>query len=201
MIATNGVKDVGKECPQDLAHDEVQPNLDGEKPILVPPHMRRNMKDATSSQATQASSMTHGDVQLSLIPLEMSIAYPMFSSTRMHQQIQVEKMRSGKYATSSQAPQASSMLYGDVQSSFIPPEMPIVYPMFSSTRMNQEIQVEKMRRSGKDATSSQAPQVSSMIHVTVRTRAIGEGRALWQQENGRGIVYGREFGYERESNV
>ena len=42
----------------------------------------------------------------------MSIAYPMFSSTRMHQQIQVEKMRSGKYATSSQAPQASSMIHG-----------------------------------------------------------------------------------------
>ena len=42
----------------------------------------------------------------------MSIANPMFSSTRMHQQIQVEKMRSGKYATSSQAPQASSMIHG-----------------------------------------------------------------------------------------
>ena len=42
----------------------------------------------------------------------MSIAYPMFSSTRMPQQIQVEKMRSGKYATSSQAPQDSSMIHG-----------------------------------------------------------------------------------------
>ena len=47
--------------------------------------------------------------------------------------------------------------------------MSIVYPMFSSTRMNQEIQVEKMRRSGKDATSSQAPQVSSMIHGMSKT--------------------------------
>ena len=47
--------------------------------------------------------------------------------------------------------------------------MPIVYPMFSSTRMNQEIQVEKMRRNGKDATSSQAPQVSSMIHGMSKT--------------------------------
>ena len=36
MMATNGVGDVGKECPQDLAHDKVQPNLDGEKPILDP---------------------------------------------------------------------------------------------------------------------------------------------------------------------
>ncbi|KAK9997482.1 hypothetical protein SO802_022168 [Lithocarpus litseifolius] len=212
MMATNGVEDVGKECPQDLAHDEVQPNLDGEKPILDPPHvrkkgitnariksqlekkkrkkvkdastsqapqstsmlqeiqvkkMRRSVKDATSSQAQapQASSMTHGNVQVSFIPQEMSIAYPMFSSTKMHQQIQVEEMRSGKYATSSQAPQASSMIHGDVQSSFILPEMSIVYPMFSSTRMNQEIQVEKVRRSGKDAASSQAPQVRSMIHV------------------------------------
>ena len=60
-------------------------------------------------------------------------------------------------------------ILGDVQSSFIPPEMPIVYPMFSSTRMNQEIQVEKMRRNGKDATSSQAPQVSSMIHGMSKT--------------------------------
>ena len=42
----------------------------------------------------------------------MSIAYPMFSSTRMRQQIQVDKMRSGKYATSSQSPQASSMIHG-----------------------------------------------------------------------------------------
>ena len=48
MMATNGVEDVGKECPQDLAHDEVQPNLDemqpnldGEKPILDPPHVRK----------------------------------------------------------------------------------------------------------------------------------------------------------------
>ena len=47
--------------------------------------------------------------------------------------------------------------------------MPIVYPMFSSTRMNQEIQVEKMRRSGKNATSSQAPQVNSMIHGMFKT--------------------------------
>ncbi|XP_075668671.1 uncharacterized protein LOC142638530 [Castanea sativa] len=105
----------------------------------------------------------------------MSIAYPMFSSTRMHQQIQVEKMRSGKYATSSQAPQPSSMIHGDVQSSFIPLEMSIVYPMFSSTRMNQEIQVEKMRRSGKDATSSQAPQVSSMIHGGVQSSSFFPG--------------------------
>nr|POE44646.1 hypothetical protein CFP56_76342 [Quercus suber] len=137
MMATNGVEDVGKECPQDLAHDEVQPNLDGEKSILDPPHM--------------------------------SIAYPMIGSTRIHQQIQVEKMRSGKYATSSQAPQASSMIQGNVQSLFIPLKMSIVYPMFSSIRMNQEIQVEKMRRSGKDATSSQAPQVSSMIHGGVQS--------------------------------
>ena len=41
MMATNGVEDVGKECPQDLAHDEVQPNLDGEKPILDLPHVRK----------------------------------------------------------------------------------------------------------------------------------------------------------------
>ncbi|KAF3952147.1 hypothetical protein CMV_022266 [Castanea mollissima] len=116
-----------------------------------------------------------GDVQVSFIPPEMSIAYPMFSSTRMHQQIQVEKMRSGKYATSSQAPQPSSMIHGDVQSSFIPLEMSIVYPMFSSTRMNQEIQVEKMRRSGKDATSSQAPQVSSMIHGGVQSSSFFPG--------------------------
>ena len=34
-----------------------------------------------------------GYIQVSFIPPEMSIAYPMFSSTRMHQQIQVEKMR------------------------------------------------------------------------------------------------------------
>ena len=46
--------------------------------------------------------------------------------------------------------------------------MSIVYPMFSPTRMNQEIQVEKMR-SGRDATSSQAPQVSSMIHGMSKT--------------------------------
>nr|POF03319.1 hypothetical protein CFP56_44922 [Quercus suber] len=202
MMATNGVEDVGKECPQDLAHDEVQPNLDGEKSLLDPPHvrkkgitnarikcqlekkkrkkvkdgstsqapqstsmlqeiqvkkMRRSVKDTTSSQAPQASSMTHGDVQVSLIPPEMS--------TRMHQQIQADKMRSEKYATSSQASQASFMIHGDVQSSFIPPEMPIVYPIFNSTRMNQEIQVEKMSSIGKDATSSQAPQVSSMIHA------------------------------------
>ncbi|XP_030925771.1 uncharacterized protein LOC115952699 [Quercus lobata] len=157
MMATNGVEDVGKGCPQDLAHDEVQPNLDGEKSILDPPHVRKKgitnarikcqlekkkrkkVKDASTSQAPQSTSML--------------------------QEIQVKKMRrSVKDATSSQAPQASSMIHGDVQSSFIPPEMSIVYPMFSSTRMNQEIKVEKMRRSGKDATSSQAPQVSSMIH-------------------------------------
>ncbi|XP_075672467.1 uncharacterized protein LOC142642005 [Castanea sativa] len=112
--------------------------------------------------------MTHGDVQASFILPEMSIAYPMFSSTKMHQQIQEEKMRSGKYATSSQAPQASSMIHRDVQSSFIPPEMRIAYPIFSSSRMNQEIQVEKMR-SEKNATSSQAPQVSSMIHGGVQS--------------------------------
>ena len=48
MMATNGMEDVGKECPQDLAHDEVQPNLDemqpnldGEKPILDLPHVRK----------------------------------------------------------------------------------------------------------------------------------------------------------------
>ena len=47
--------------------------------------------------------------------------------------------------------------------------MSIVYPIFSPTRMNQEIQVEKMRRSGRDATSSQAPQVSCMIHGMSKT--------------------------------
>ena len=82
MMATNGVEDVGKECPQDLAHDEVQPNLDemqpnldGEKPILDPPHVRKKgitnarikcqlekkkrkkVKDASTSQAPQSTSM------------------------------------------------------------------------------------------------------------------------------------------------
>ena len=105
MMATNGMEDVGKECPQDLAHDEVQPNLDemqpnldGEKPILDPPHVRKKgitnarikcqlekkkrkkVKDASTSQAPQSTSML--------------------------QEIQV------KDATSSQAPQASSMTHG-----------------------------------------------------------------------------------------
>ena len=105
MMATNGMEDVGKECPQDLAHDEVQPNLDemqpnldGEKPILDPPHVRKKgitnarikcqlekkkrkkVKDASTSQAPQSTSTL--------------------------QEIQV------KDATSSQAPQASSMTHG-----------------------------------------------------------------------------------------
>ena len=98
MMATNGVEDVRKECPQDLAHDEVQPNLDGEKPILDPPHVRKKgitnarikcqlekkkrkkVKDASTSQAPQSTSML--------------------------QEIQV------KDATNSQAPQASSITHG-----------------------------------------------------------------------------------------
>ena len=129
------------------------------------------MKDASTSQAPQSTSML--------------------------QEIQVKKMRSSiKDATSSQAPQASSMtqyvqnyysshffsllclsslticyfffFLGDVQVSFISPDMSIIYLMFSSIRMHQQIQVEKMR-SGKYATSSQAPQASSMIHSMFKT--------------------------------
>ena len=109
MMATNVVEDVGKGCPQDLAHDEVQPNLDGEKPILNPPHVRK--KGITNA--------------------------------RIKCQLEKKKRKKVKDASTSQAPQSTSML--------------------------QEIQVKKMRRSVKDATSSQAPQASSMIHGIFKT--------------------------------
>ena len=116
IMATNGVEDVGKECPQDLAHDEVQPNLDemqpnldGEKPILDPPHVRK--KGITNA--------------------------------RIKCQLEKKKRQKVKDASTSQAPQSTSML--------------------------QEIQVKKMRRSVKDATSSQDPQASSMTHGMFKT--------------------------------
>ncbi|KAL0003852.1 hypothetical protein SO802_011413 [Lithocarpus litseifolius] len=39
---TNKVEDIGKKCPQDLIHDDdVQSCLDGKRPILDPPHVRK----------------------------------------------------------------------------------------------------------------------------------------------------------------
>ncbi|KAF3965012.1 hypothetical protein CMV_010762 [Castanea mollissima] len=77
---TNKMEDIGKKCPQDLIHDDdVQPCLDGKRPILDPPHVRKKgitnfriksqlekkqrkkkVKDATTSKAPKAISMVFG---------------------------------------------------------------------------------------------------------------------------------------------
>ena len=82
---TNKVEDVGKKCLQDLIYDDdVQPYLDGKRPILDPPHVRKKgitnfriksqlekkqrkkkIKDATTSKAPKAISMVHGKYKTS----------------------------------------------------------------------------------------------------------------------------------------
>ena len=69
-----------KKCPQDLIHDDdVQPCLDGKRPIIDPLHVRKKgitkfriksqlekkqrkkkVKDATISKAPKTISMVHG---------------------------------------------------------------------------------------------------------------------------------------------
>ena len=82
---TNKVEDIGKKCPQDVIHDDdVQPCVDGKRPILDPPHVRKKeitkfriksqlekkqrkkkVKDATTSKAQKTISMVHSKYKTS----------------------------------------------------------------------------------------------------------------------------------------